>query len=151
MSHARRLVFSAVAVILIDGSVAASQEPAPAAAPAGASSTSSSSPPASSSKGAKHKHTWADDFLIHGSVFTDKGRAFPGVQIRVRRVGDKKFRWEDASNSRGDFAIRVPKDASYEVIAHAKGVADQTRTVKAQSGLTDETLAFQMQPAGGKK
>lgn len=102
-------------------------------------------------KPAKHKHTWADDFLIHGTVFNDKGLAFPRVEVRIRRVSEKKVRWHDATNSRGDFAIRVPYDASYEVLARARGFRDQAKTVDAKAGLTDETLAFRLEPLGGKK
>lgn len=104
-----------------------------------------------SAKPAKHKHTWADDFLIHGTVFNDKGLALPRVEVRIRRVTEKKVRWQEATNSRGDFAIRVPYDASYEVLARAKGFRDQAKTVVAKAGLTDEALAFRLEPLGGKK
>jgi hypothetical protein len=107
--------------------------------------------PTKSAKPAKHGHAWADNFLIHGTVFNDKGLAFPGVQVRIRRRDEKKIRWQDATNSRGDFAIRVPHDASYEVLTHAKGFLDQAKTADAKAGLTDQTLAFKLEPSGGKK
>src|SRR4030088_2207501 len=62
----------------------------------------------SSSKNGKRKYSHANDFLIRGTVFTDKSLSFPAVQLRIRRAGEKKFRWEDQTNSRGEFAIRVP-------------------------------------------
>ena len=146
MSNVRWLFLAVCVVLAATVSFAAAQEkPAAPAAQAPAQPASSSTNPA------KHRHTWADDFLIHGTVFTDKGLAFSGAQVRIRRAGDKKFRWQDATNSRGDFAIRVPHDASYEVLTHAKGFVDQTKTVNAKPGLTDETLAFKMEPAGGRK
>jgi hypothetical protein len=98
---------------------------------------------------AQHKHNPFEDFLIRGTVFTDKGLAFPGAEVRIRRVGEKKFRWQDATNSRGDFALRVPKSASYEVVVHAKHCVDQSKTVNAQGA--EQTLSFQMEPVGGKK
>ena len=107
--------------------------------------------PDSSSKPARHKHTPFDDFLVHGTVFNDKSLAFPGVDIRIRRVGEKKFRWQDVTNSRGDFAIRVPYNASYEIVTHAKGFVDQSKTVDAKTGSADQSLSFQMEPAKDKK
>lgn len=118
--------------------------PATTASPNGAAATQPV-------KSGKQKYSHANDFLIRGSVFTDKARAFPGVKLRIRRSGDRKFRWEDYTNSRGEFAIRVPQGAEYEMIVHAKGFVDQTKVVDAKSGIADTTLAFQLQPAGGKR
>lgn len=125
---------------------ASSQEPAPPATTASPNGTA-----AQSAKSDKQKYSHANDFLIRGSVFTDKARAFPGVKLRIRRSGEQKFRWEDYTNSRGEFAMRVPQGAEYEMVVHAKGFVDQTRVVDAKSGVADTTLAFQLQPAGGKK
>lgn len=100
----------------------------------------------------KSRAIQAHGFLIRGSVFTDKGMSFPGVELRIRRAGEKKFHWQDASNFRGEFAIRVPPGSEYEMVAHAKGFADQTRTIDAKNGLSEENVVFEMQPlAGGKK
>jgi hypothetical protein len=117
----------------------AMQQPPPGAA----SSESSSS---------KHSHSHANDFLIIGTVFTDKALAFPGVRLRVRRSTERKFRWETYTNSRGEFAIRVPQGAEYEMVIIAKGFTDQSKTVSAKSGISEDNVVFQMQPAtGGKK
>ena len=118
--------------------------------PAAANPQPSPAGPTSSSKATKHRHTPFDDFLIRGSVFNEKALAIPGADIRIRRVGEKKFHWRDVTNSRGDFAIRVPYDASYEVVTHAKGFVDQSKTVEAKHG-SDQNLSFQIQPAQGKK
>jgi hypothetical protein len=107
--------------------------------------------PSSSSKHPKQKYSHANDFLIRGTIFTDKALSFPGVQLRIRRAGEKKFRWQDYSNSRGEFAIRVPQGSQYELVAHVKGFADQTRTIDAKKGLTEERLVFRMEPQGEKK
>jgi hypothetical protein len=101
---------------------------------------------------AKTNHGHANDFLIRGTVFNDKALSFPGVQLRIRRVGEKKFRWEIYTNSRGEFAVRVPQGSEYEMVVRAKGFVEQKRTIDAKSGDNEETIAFRLEPAtGGKK
>jgi hypothetical protein len=98
------------------------------------------------------KNSHANDFLIRGTVFNDKALSFPGVELRIRKAGEKKYRWETYTNSRGEFAVRVPQGADYEMLVRAKGFADQTRTVDAKNGGNEETIVFRMQQiAGGKK
>jgi hypothetical protein len=80
-------------------------------------------------------------------VFTDKALAFPGVQLHIRRAGEKKFRWEDSSNSRGEFAIRVPQGTEYEMVVHAKGFVDQARSIDARNATSDNSIVFRMEPA----
>jgi hypothetical protein len=116
---------------------AMAQEPPAAATPPASGS--------SSSKGKKYSH--ASDFLIIGTVFNDKGYAFPGVELRVRRGSEKKFRWDSYTNSRGDFAVRVPQGTDYELVVHAKGFTDQTRSMDAKSGVSEARLVFRMEPA----
>jgi hypothetical protein len=101
----------------------------------------------SSSKNGKRKYSHANDFLIRGTVFTDKSLSFPAVQLRIRRAGEKKFRWEDQTNSRGEFAIRVPQGAQYEMVVRAKNFADQIRTIDARTGSGENNVVFRMQPA----
>jgi len=108
----------------------------------------SASPQSSSSaKNSKQKYSHANDFLIRGTVFTEKAMAFPGVQLRIRRAGEKKFRWEDRTNSRGEFAMRVPQGTQYEMAAHAKGFADQIKTIDARNGAGENNVVFRMEPA----
>jgi hypothetical protein len=101
----------------------------------------------SSSKNGKQKYSHANDFLIRGTVFTDKALSFPGVQLRIRKVAEKKFRWQDQTNSRGEFAIRVPQGAQYEIVVGVKGFADQTRTIDARTGSGENNVVFRMEPA----
>jgi hypothetical protein len=101
----------------------------------------------SSAKNGKQKYSHANDFLIRGTVFTDKALSFPGVELRIRRSGEKKFRWEDRTNSRGEFAIRVPQGAQYEMVVRAKGFAEQIRTIDARTGAGDNNVVFRMEPA----
>ena len=101
----------------------------------------------SSSKSGKPKYSHANDFLIRGTVFTEKALSFPGVQLRIRRSGEKKFRWEDRTNSRGEFAIRVPQGSQYEMVVHAKGFAEQAKTIDARTGSGENNVVFRMEPA----
>jgi hypothetical protein len=121
---------------------------APAQSPAAPPSPSSSSSSSSSGKRSKH----ANDFLVIGTVFTDKAYALPGAHIRARRASEKKFRWETYTNSRGEFAFRVPQGDEYEIVIIAKGFADQNEKVSAKSGISEDNVVYRMQPAsGGKK
>lgn len=129
------VLFAGVAACCI-----AAQEPPPPAPGAGTGSSSSASKP----KNQKYSH--ANDFLIIGTVFTEQGMAFPGVQLRIRRSSEKKFRWDTYTNSRGDFAVRVPQGTDYEMVVHEKGFADQTRAVDAKSGLGEMRVVFRMEP-----
>jgi hypothetical protein len=123
----------------------ASRAPSQESAPAPQSQSSSSS--SSSAKNGKQKYSHANDFLIRGTVFTDKALSLPGVDLRIRRSGEKKFHWEDRTNSRGEFAIRVPQGAQYEMVVHAKGFAEQVRTIDARTGAGDNNVVFRLEPA----
>ncbi len=107
----------------------------------------SQSQSSSSAKNGKQKYSHANDFLIRGTVFTDKALSFPGVQLRIRRSGEKRFRWEDHTNSRGEFAIRVPQGTQYEMVVHAKGFADQVKSIDARNGSGENNVVFRMEPA----
>jgi hypothetical protein len=106
--------------------------------------------PASDKPGSK-KYSHVNDFLIRGTVFTEKALAFPGVQLRIRKAGEKKYRWESYTNSRGEFAVRVPQGSDYEMVVHTKGFADQTRMIDAKNGMSEESLVFRMELAAGGK
>jgi hypothetical protein len=139
----------AILAFLIAAVVARAQQPSPPPPPPDAPQTSA---PADSSaaNAAKHKHH-LDDFLIHGTVFNDKALSLPGAQLRIRRADEKKFRWTTYTNSRGEFAIRIPPGADYEVVVQSKGFVDATQTVNASNGLSDETMVFRMELPERKK
>ena len=103
----------------------------------------------SSSSKSKPRYSHANDFLIRGTVFNEKALSLPGAQLRIRRSGDKKFRWESRTNSRGEFAMRVPQGSEYELVVHVKGYADMTRPVNAKDG-SDGNFVFRLEPLGGK-
>ncbi len=61
--------------------------------------------------------------LIFGTVWGPDERAVFGVNVKIRRVPDKKPKWEITSNHAGEFAQRVPAGkADYVVTADLKGV-----------------------------
>jgi len=124
------------------------QEPPPSAPPSAPALQSTADTP---SKAGKQKYSHANDFLIRGTVFNDKAFSFPGVLLRVRVTGEKRFRWESYTNSRGEFAVRVPQGSSYEIVVRAKGFEVQTHTIDARNGGDMENMVFRMQPAEGDK
>lgn len=124
------------------------QEPAPTAP---SSAPAAEAPAAVPSKPAKKKYSHANDFLIRGTVFTERALSFPGVQLRIRRAGEKKFRWESYTDSRGEFAVRVPQGSDYEMVVRAKGFVEQTRSIDAKTGGNEESMVFRMQPTAGGK
>ena len=119
------------------------QEPAPGAQ----TSAPAPAPAAPSTKHAlRKKHSHADDFLIHGTVFNDKALALPGAEIRIRRSGEKKFRWETRTNSRGEFAVRVRRGADYELVVRAKGFAAEEKELDAKGTAREENTVFRLTP-----
>lgn len=140
------LVGTATLFICLDSAFSQMQEPTPPAPPA----PPASQPPAPE-KSHRQKYSHADDFLIIGTIFDPKGYAFPGVELRIRRSDEKKYRWDSYTNSRGEFAVRVPQGSAYEMVIHAKGFADQTRELDAKTGVSETRIVFRMESAGGTK
>lgn len=99
----------------------------------------------------KTKHSHANDLLIRGTVFNDRALSLQGVKLSIRRAGEKKDRWETYTNSRGEFAIRVPQGSDYEIVAKTKGFAKQSRAINAKDGISDENFVFRLEPATGGK
>lgn len=46
--------------------------------------------------------------LIFGTVWDQEGFPVQGVDVRIRRAGQKRSRWQLVSDRRGEFAQRVP-------------------------------------------
>ena len=59
--------------------------------------------PQSSSNPDQHDYA-----LIYGTIWGPEDHPVPGVPVKIRRAQDKKAKWELVSNSRGEFAQRVP-------------------------------------------
>ena len=74
-----------------------------------------------------------------------------GVRLRIQRADAKKPHWETATNFRGEFAVRVPPGADYEIAADIKGFAKQSQAVHGKDGAAEEKVIFHMEPVGGGK
>jgi hypothetical protein len=129
-------------------------EPAPPATPAPASpdGTDRTSTGSSSSK---TKNRLIPSFLILGTVFNESALSFPGVQVRIRRSGEKKFLVDTYTNTRGEFAARVPPGYEYEVLFQVKKYEDRIETVDSRVDV-QQRLSIKMQPkvqakTGGKQ
>jgi hypothetical protein len=142
--HAAVLACALVASAVL---LRAQDPPAPQPAPPQQAAPSTES----SSKQSPSKSSHADDFLVRGTVFTPEGFALPGAELRIRRASEKKFRWDAASNSRGEFAVRVKMGADYQVVVRAKGYQEQSLAVNAATGERVKELVFRMQRQTGKK
>jgi hypothetical protein len=105
-------------------------------------------PPAGAEQSPKSTHE--DDFLLFGTVFNEQGLALPGARVRVRRAGERKVRWEAQSDRRGEFGVRVPRGAEYEMNVRASGYPEQRRKLDARTG-SREDLVFRMQRGKGEK
>jgi hypothetical protein len=107
--------------------------------------------PGSAQKPSKHSRV-PQGFLIHGTVFDDKALSVPGAELRIRRAGEKKYHWNTHTNSRGEFAIRVPPGNDYELLVQVRGFADSTHPVNAKNGLGDENVVVRLdEPAEKRK
>ncbi len=121
--------------------------PVPAATPTpSATSEQPSSPPPSTPSKSKP----IPIFLIVGTVYSEKALSFPGVKVRIRRAGEKKFRWETYTNSRGEFAVRVPPGYEYEVVIHTKNYQDQSQSVDSKTEV-QQRLSIKLEPRGQAK
>ncbi|HTZ47757.1 MAG TPA: carboxypeptidase-like regulatory domain-containing protein [Verrucomicrobiae bacterium] len=135
-----------LAVLLYLPSISTAQEPTSPPPPAGP--TAQPAPDAGSSS-SKAKKKEIASFLIIGTVFNEKALSFPGVQVRIRRSGEKKFLYETYTNSRGEFAVRVLPGYAYEVVTHVKKYEDQTRGVDSKVDV-QQRLSIKLEPRGQK-
>jgi hypothetical protein len=127
--------------------LSAAQQPIPPAAPTSPQVPAAAPPPATtqeSSSTSKHKSK-IPPFLIIGTVFNERALAFPGVQVKIRRKGEKKFHYDTYTNSRGEFAIRVPDGIEYEVVIHQKNYQDQSQVVAANMADVQKRLTFKLE------
>jgi hypothetical protein len=144
MMHRQRwIIVLAMTVIFSSLSLPAKQE----------SGSNSGATPATteSSSSNKTKYSHANDLLIRGTVFDNRALSLPGAKLRIRQAGAKKAHWETYTNARGEFAIRVPQGANYEIEAESKGFAKQSREFNGKDGNADEKMVFRMEPLTGGK
>ena len=139
----RTLVFAILFLLPLD----AAQEPvspSPPASPQAPAGAPTPAPVQESSSTSKHKSK-IPPFLILGTVFNEHALAFPGVEIRIRRKGEKKFRYDTYTNSRGEFAIRVPDGIEYEVVVREKNYKEQSQAFVANMADVQKRLTFKLE------
>jgi hypothetical protein len=90
-------------------------------------------------------------FLIVGTVFNEHALSFPGATVRIRCAEDQKYRWEAITNSRGEFAVRVPEGHAYELLVRAKSYAEQNVQVRTDQGDIQQRLSIRLQPTKSQK
>jgi Carboxypeptidase regulatory-like domain len=90
-------------------------------------------------------------FLIIGTVFDERVLSLPGATLRIRCEEEQKYRWETVSNSRGEFAVRVPEGHSYEVLVRAKKYLEQNVKVRTDQGDIQQRLSIRLQPLKSEK
>ena len=117
--------------------------PPPATSPEAPAPAPPATPTQESSSTSKHRSK-IPPFLILGTVFNEHALAFPGVQVKIRRKGEKKFRYDAYTNSRGEFAVRVPDGIEYEVVVHQKNYQDQSQVIAANMGEVQKRLTFKL-------
>jgi hypothetical protein len=88
--------------------------------------------------------------LLYGNVFTADGHLLYGADVHVYKSGDKHWKWEAASDRRGEFAIRVPPGTDYVVEVKSKGFVTQRQTVTANASSRVD-MVFHMDPGSDKK
>ena len=141
MRFLRRFVLSA-AVLFFRQALQAQQPPAPPQeAPAPSAKSNSETHSNTNKKNTKP----IPSFLIIGTVFDERALSFPGVQVRIRRAGETKYEWETYTNTRGEFAVRVPPGYDYEVLVHIKKYKNQTRSVNSKADV-QQRLSIQLEP-----
>jgi Carboxypeptidase regulatory-like domain len=138
-----KLIVQALCAVLSCASLFAQEPPAP---PTSQSSSSSNNPTSCRSQ----KEKPIPSFLILGTVFNERDLSFPGVRVRIRRTDEKKFRWETYSNSRGEFAVRVPPGCDYEVVMHVKNYQDQSKAVDSSVDV-QQRLSIKLEPSNPDK
>jgi Carboxypeptidase regulatory-like domain len=131
----RFLITTLLLATIVLPSLASAQQPVPPPPP---------SPTQESSSTSKH-NSKIPPFLILGTVFNEHALAFPGVEVKIRRKGEKKFRYDTYTNSRGEFAIRVPDGIEYEVVIRQKNYKEQSQDVVANMADVQKRLSFKLE------
>jgi hypothetical protein len=111
------------------------QEPPPPPDPA---------PPQTESSTKSRHVRHLDAFLIRGTVYDEKSLSLPGAQLRIKRHGQKKYRWSTVANSRGEFAIRIPPGSDYELLTQAKDFTDNTTAIDTKNQSSEDNMVIRM-------
>ncbi len=90
-------------------------------------------------------------YVIIGTVFNEKALAYPNVRVQIRRESEKKYRWETYTNSRGEFAVRVPEGQAYEVFVKEKKYKESSTKVNANAGEIQDRLSIRLEAVNPEK
>jgi hypothetical protein len=90
-------------------------------------------------------------FLVVGTVFNEHALSFPGATVRIRCEDDQKYRWEAITNSRGEFAVRVPEGHAYELQVRVKNYVEQKVQIRTDQGDIQQRLSIRLQPTKPQK
>jgi hypothetical protein len=148
----KTLISFLLAVRFVSPNFSSAQEPTRPASPTAPSPAESPGARESDtgSSSSKTKNRLIPSFLILGTVFNENALSFAGVQVRIRRSGEKKFLWDTYTNSRGEFAVRVPPGYDYEVFVRVKKYEDQTQNVDGKVDV-QQRLSIKMELKGQAK
>lgn len=101
--------------------------------------------------GSNEKKRSLPAYVILGTVFNEKALSYPNARVQIRREAEKKFRWETYTNSRGEFAMRVPEGQEYEVVVKEKKYKDVSMKVTANAGELQQRLSIRLEPVNPEK
>ncbi len=90
-------------------------------------------------------------YVILGTVFNEKALAYPNARVQIRKENEKKYRWETYTNSRGEFAVRVPEGQEYEVFVREKRYKEVSVKVNANAGELQDRLSIRLETASQDK
>lgn len=123
------------------------QEPVPPAAGQQSTEQPKTGTPQSTSNAKKGKFP---PYVILGTVFNENALSYPNVRLQVRRLNEKKFRWDTYTNSRGEFAVRVPEGQEYELFIHEKNYKDVSVKVTADNSVIEQRLSIRLEKTDEK-
>lgn len=138
-----------LSIFLCVANALVAQEPAPAGttqpgAPAGVETKSEPAPTGKKNKG-------LPPYVIIGTVFNEKALSYPNVRVQIRKAGEKKFRWDTYTNSRGEFAVRVPDGQEYELVVREKKYKEVSLKVDAKNGELQQRLSIRLEGLSQEK
>lgn len=131
------------------GIIAAAQAPAPA--PGAQQSTPAPATQQGESASSGKNKKGIPGYVIIGTVFNEKALAYPNARVQIRRENEKKYRWEAYTNSRGEFAVRVPEGQEYEVVVKEKKYKEASVTVKANASEIQDHLSIRLEALNPEK
>ena len=145
------LLLLAVLICCSARNTTAQQTPPPATSTNTNTNAGTNAKPAQAPGPCSPKTKLRPGFLIVGTVFNEHALSFPGATVRIRCAEDQKYRWESVTNSRGEFALRVPEGHAYEVQVRVKNYVEQNVPVRTDQGDIQQRLSIRLLPTKPQK